>query len=110
MEQQQLEQVAWRNGKKIKEILETLQGQFSLINEVRGQGMMLGAELVKENGEPAAEEMDVVLEALKDKGFLVGKTGPNRNVLTLMPPLIMEQGDIDALGAGLNAVFTEHFG
>jgi 4-aminobutyrate aminotransferase-like enzyme len=109
MEQQQLEQAAQCNGEKLKRILETLQEQFSLIKEVRGLGMMLGAELVRENGEPAAEEMDVVLEALKDKGFLVGKTGPNRNVMTLMPPLILEQGDIDALAAGLSASFTENF-
>ncbi len=110
MERQQLEKTAQRNGAKLKEILETLQEQFPMIKEIRGLGMMLGAELVRENGDPAAEEMDVVLETLKDKGFLVGKTGPNRNVLTLMPPLIMEQDDIDALGAGLNAAFIKHFG
>jgi len=110
MEQQQLEKTAQRNGEKLKEILKTLQEQFPVIKAVRGLGMMLGAELVRENGEPAAEELDRVLETLKNDGFLLGKTGPDRNVLTLMPPLILEQDHIDALGAGLNAAFTEHFG
>jgi 4-aminobutyrate aminotransferase-like enzyme len=38
-----------------------------------------------------------VLERLKDAGFLLGKTGPGRNVLTIMPPLVVEQEDLDSL-------------
>jgi 4-aminobutyrate aminotransferase-like enzyme len=110
MQDQKLEQAAEEKGRDLKIFLQSLQDRFSYIKEVRGEGLMLGVEMVKPDGEPDAELMDNLLEDLKDRGFLVGKTGPGRNVLTLMPPLIMDQDDIDALKAGLNAVFIEHFG
>jgi 4-aminobutyrate aminotransferase-like enzyme len=63
--------------------------------EVRGRGLMLGVELHDSRGAPAAAFTDSVLERLKDDGFLLGKTGPGRNVLTLMPPLVVTQQELD---------------
>jgi len=50
---------------------------------------MVGVQLGNSNDEQAAPVTDQVLEAMKDRGNLLGKTGLNRNVLTLMPPLII---------------------
>ena len=50
---------------------------------------MIGVEL----RDPAST--DGVLETLKDAGLLIGKTGPGRNVLTFMPPLIVNRDDLD---------------
>ena len=36
-----------------------------------------------------------MLEQMKDAGYLLGKTGPGRNVLTWMPPLIVEKDDLE---------------
>jgi len=51
---------------------------------------------------------DTVLEKMKDSGFLLGKTGPGRNVLTFMPPLIVEEQQIhqvvDELGKVLDGI------
>ena len=41
--------------------------------------------------------LDELLERLKDAGYLLGKTGPGRNVLTIMPPLIVEREALDEL-------------
>jgi len=72
------------------------------VGEIRGAGLMLGVELVRPDGRPAADELGRLLESLKDEGYLAGRTGPDRNVLTLMPPLIVEDEDLlelaDALG------------
>jgi 4-aminobutyrate aminotransferase-like enzyme len=38
---------------------------------------------------------------LKDAGYLLGKTGPGRYVLTLMPPLVVERDDLDSLVSAL---------
>ena len=46
---------------------------------------------------PAAALTDAVLEAMKDAGYLIGKTGPGRNVLTLLPPLVVETEALDRL-------------
>src|SRR5262249_14937160 len=62
----------------------------------RGPGLMVGVELRDGAGGPAAALADAVLEYLKDDGFLLGKTGPGRNVLTLMPPLVVAEEALDA--------------
>jgi len=58
-------------------------------------------ELRDDAGAPAAALTDRVLEDLKDAGYLLGKTGPGRNVLTLMPPLVVAA---DALDAAADAI------
>lgn len=56
---------------------------------------MVGAEIVGRNNYLAAELADGILEQMKDVGYLLGKTGPGRNVLTFMPPLIIAEKDIN---------------
>ncbi|MBC8413946.1 MAG: aminotransferase class III-fold pyridoxal phosphate-dependent enzyme [Nitrospira sp.] len=72
--------------------------------DVRGLGLMLGAELIYSDGRPNPEAADEVLEKMKDLGVLVGKTGASRNVLTFMPPLVVQQGDIDRAFEDLQSV------
>jgi 4-aminobutyrate aminotransferase-like enzyme len=76
--------------------LHELQDKHPLIGDVRGKGLMIGAELVGENREPAAAaQTDWILEFLKDRGLFIGKTGAGRNVLAFQPPLIITQDNID---------------
>jgi 4-aminobutyrate aminotransferase-like enzyme len=77
--------------------LKELEGKYALIGDVRGRGLMLGAELVNQGKEPAVQETDAILEYMKDKGVLIGKTGNNRNVLAFQPPLIIDENNIDEL-------------
>ena len=62
---------------------------------------MVGVELGAHGSMDAAALTDEVLERMKDAGYLLGKTGPGRNVLTWMPPLIVTQeqlqDSVDAL-------------
>jgi 4-aminobutyrate aminotransferase-like enzyme len=85
-------------GNRLRGQLADLQKRRPEIAEVRGRGLMIGAEL-RPSGDPsaAAALTDAVLERLKDAGFLLGKTGPGRNVLTLMPPLVVNEADLDSL-------------
>lgn len=95
IERYQLVQRAKDLGNYFKDKLIELQQRYKLIGEVRGKGLMLGVELVKENKVPATEEIDNILERLKDRGILAGKTGVSRNVLTFQPPLVITRQDID---------------
>jgi len=70
-------------------------------HELRGEGLMLGLEL-RRNGIALARETDLILEAMKDAGFLIGKTGLERNVLAFMPPLVTGEADIDACADALD--------
>jgi len=84
----QLGQRSTELGARLLGQLLELQSRRSEIVEVRGLGLMIGVELRDSVNGPAAALTDRVLESMKDAGFLLGKTGPGRNVLTLMPPLV----------------------
>ena len=94
-------------GMKLKEGLIKLKGKYPMIYDVRGIGLMLGAELLRENGEPACEETDYILEILKDEGILLGKNGLDRNVLAFQPPLVITEKDVELVLDKLNFVLSK---
>jgi 4-aminobutyrate aminotransferase-like enzyme len=81
-------------GEYLRGRLRQLRQRHSVVTEVRGLGLMVGMEL---GGEGAAARTDAVLERLKDAGYLLGKCGPGRNVLAFLPPLVVEQRDLDGM-------------
>lgn len=95
-------------GERLKGGLLSLQARYpSLISDVRGTGLMLGAELVGKDAGEAAERTDAVLEAMKNRGYLIGKNGVNRNVLAFQPPLIITAEDIDGMLSVLDEIFGQ---
>jgi 4-aminobutyrate aminotransferase-like enzyme len=93
-------------GEFLGDGLESLQERHSIVGDVRGRGLMWSVELVGNNKEPATERMDAILEHLKEDGFLVGKTGSYRNVLTLMPPLIVSENQLEELLGALDKALS----
>ncbi len=93
-------------GRQLLESLQTVLGKHPFVADIRGKGLMVGVELMSNETVDAPTMTDLVLENMKDSGFLLGKTGPGRNVLTFMPPLIVEEQQIhqvvDALGKVLD--------
>jgi 4-aminobutyrate aminotransferase len=93
-------------GARLESGLRGLAATHPAIVDVRGAGLMLGAELRKGDGSPDPEGVDRVLEYCKDAGLLVGKNGLYRNVLAFQPPLVLTEADIDTtlgiLGAALD--------
>ena len=79
--------------------LRTLAGKHDLIGDVRGKGLMIGVELVKDRAAktPAKEEAIRVFEATKDAGLLIGKGGYFGNVLRIKPPMCLTLADADFL-------------
>jgi 4-aminobutyrate aminotransferase-like enzyme len=77
-------------GQQLLNQLKKLGQKHDIIKDVRGLGLMIGVELAGREPLTAAECTDRILERMKDGGYLLGKTGPGRNVLTWMPPLISE--------------------
>lgn len=90
-----LSEQAARMGHILRQKLEGLCQEYNFIADIRGAGLMVGTEIVDWNDIPAAELTDRILEQMKDAGYLLGKTGPGRNVLTFMPPLIIAENDIN---------------
>ena len=71
--------------------------KHNIIGEVRGKGLMLGVELVKDRTtkEPASAECAEVFERCKDLGLLIGKGGLKGNVLRIKPPMCIHKADAD---------------
>ncbi len=97
---------AERLGLQLKTGLTTLQKKHPIIGDIRGLGLMVGAELVHPNKSPVIRETDLILEKMKDRGFLLGKNGLNRNVLAFQPPLVITSADVDNLLNNLDDVLT----
>lgn len=102
-EREELAQRAETLGVHLEAGLRQLAEEFPLIGDVRGKGLMQGVELVRDDRVPAGVEADRIVEAMKDRGIFIGKTGAHRNVLTFLPPLIIEKDDIDHVLSTLRA-------
>lgn len=101
-----LPQQAAELGLYLKTGLTELQKKYPLLGDIRGHGLMLGAELVKPDKSPAPEQLDAILEQMKDRGFLIGKNGPDRNVMAFQPPLVINRKDLDNLLNNLNDILA----
>lgn len=93
-------------GKELQAGLITLQQKYQIIGDIRGLGLMLGAELVYKDKTPAIKETDFILEEMKNRGILIGKNGPNRNVLAFQPPLVITTEDIKKVLNNLDDVLS----
>ncbi|HEV2521844.1 MAG TPA: aspartate aminotransferase family protein [Candidatus Acidoferrales bacterium] len=89
--------------------LEELQEKYPLIGDVRGKGLMLGLELVKDRAtkEPAPEATNQLLERTREHGLLIGKGGLYANVIRLSPMLNIAKGDVDEAVRILDKSFEE---
>jgi len=97
IDEDRLQENARQVGGYFKERLLQLQQKHSVIGDVRGMGLMLGVELVKDRNtkEPAREQTIRIHEALRDCSLLVGKGGLFGNVLRIKPPLCIHREDVD---------------
>ncbi|MCL1999605.1 MAG: aspartate aminotransferase family protein [Turicibacter sp.] len=93
-------------GEYLRGKLLEMQKNHAIIKEIRGKGLMLGAEISTAEGLPNPEFVDTILERLKDNGIILGKNGIHRNVLAFQPPLVINQNDIDFLLEKLNSALT----
>jgi 4-aminobutyrate aminotransferase-like enzyme/Ser/Thr protein kinase RdoA (MazF antagonist) len=78
--------------------LKALRGlDVEMIGDVRGSGLFLGVELVKDRStlEPAPAEATRVVNLLRERGILAGTDGPHHNVIKLRPPLCFTREDAD---------------
>jgi 4-aminobutyrate aminotransferase len=87
--------------------LRKLQEEHRLIGDVRGRGLMIGVELVRdrETREMATKETEEILQRCFEKGLLTLPCGPN--VIRFSPPLVIRREQIDRGLAIFDEVLTE---
>ncbi|MBX7106322.1 MAG: aspartate aminotransferase family protein [Gemmataceae bacterium] len=86
-------------GGHLRKRLLELQEKHKLIGEVRGMGLMIGVELVRDRKtkEPANTEAAQILEKCKERGLILGKGGLFGNTLRIKPPMCLTKTDADFL-------------
>ena len=80
-------------GKYFEDGLRKLQEKYKQIGDVRGLGLMLGVEFVKENGEPDAELRDKIEMACFNRGLII--LGCGTSTIRWSPPLILTKENVD---------------
>lgn len=109
IEQEGLQQHALETGAHLLRGLRELQKRHELIGDVRGSGLFLGVELVRDRTtlESAGTEADQVIQQLRARNILVSTDGPFGNVLKLKPPMVFTRADADELVTRLDEVLAD---
>jgi alanine-glyoxylate transaminase/(R)-3-amino-2-methylpropionate-pyruvate transaminase len=107
IDEENIQQNALTIGKLLKDGFAELQKKHAIIGDVRGMGLMLGIELVRDrqSKEPANTEAANVLELAKDRGLLLGKGGLYGNTLRIKPPMCITKDDAEFMLEVLDEVF-----
>lgn len=109
IQDEEMQQHALETGNYLMAGLSALMDKHPIIGDVRGHGLFVGAELIrnKETLEPAVPEIDEIVEKMKERGFLISTDGPLYNVLKIKPPMVFNKENADALVKNLDEVLTE---
>jgi 4-aminobutyrate aminotransferase-like enzyme len=85
-----------RVGGLLRGQIEELQSRHAEIVDVRGLGLLIGVQL----DDPARAK--AVVNAMRERGVLIGRTGPSEDVLKIRPPLVFDDEHVDVLVAALD--------
>lgn len=97
---------AAETGSYLRDGLRKLAEKHSVIGDVRGQGLAIGAELVSDRASktPATELADRVINAMRAEGVLMGANGIHYNVLKIRPPMPFGKVEADIVLQTLDKV------
>ncbi|MBA7694529.1 5-aminovalerate aminotransferase DavT [subsurface metagenome] len=100
LEREKIADQVMEKERLVKERLNSVKEKYSVIGDVRGRGLMIGVELVKDNAKtPAVDEAKAVRQSCLEKGLLIGVGGVWANVLRIQPPLVITDDQLDEAAA-----------
>ncbi|TRY64637.1 hypothetical protein DNTS_004875 [Danionella cerebrum] len=106
IEKEDLRGNAMRVGAHLKQLLVQLQNKYPLIGDVRGIGLFIGMELVKDRDSrtPATEEAAYVVKRLKDDRIVMSTDGPWDSVIKFKPPMCFSIEDADRVAMSIGQI------
>lgn len=89
--------------------LRDLMARYEVIGDVRGSGLIFGAEMVLDRATkaPASAYTDRLINAMRHKGFILSKLGRHKNALKIRPPMVFSIDNADILFDGLDEVLRD---
>jgi 4-aminobutyrate aminotransferase-like enzyme/Ser/Thr protein kinase RdoA (MazF antagonist) len=96
-------------GERMLSGFKALMGEFEIVGDVRGTGLFLGVELVRDRDtlEPAPVEASFVVDRMRQRGVLVGTDGPYHNVIKIRGPMPLSLADADQVVDTLSRALRE---
>ncbi|MBS1598171.1 MAG: aminotransferase class III-fold pyridoxal phosphate-dependent enzyme [Bacteroidetes bacterium] len=109
IQQEEMQQHAKETGEHLMNGLKKLMDKYPMIGDVRGYGLFIGAEMVRnrETLEPAVAEINIIIEKMKARGFLLSTDGPLHNVLKIKPPMPFNKTNADEMIKNLDEALGE---
>jgi 4-aminobutyrate aminotransferase-like enzyme/Ser/Thr protein kinase RdoA (MazF antagonist) len=92
---QRLQLNAKNMGKYLRDGVNSLAKEHSIIADVRGSGLFIGVEMMIDEKIPATNEVANLMEFALNKGVLLSCDGPDNNVLKIKPPMIITNSEVD---------------
>jgi 4-aminobutyrate aminotransferase-like enzyme len=104
-----LQQHALEVGQRMLTGLQEFANRYAIVGDVRGSGLFLGIELVRdrETLEPAGEEASYIANRMRERGVLLGTDGPYHNVVKIRPPMPFSKVDADRLVEAMDASLVD---
>ncbi|MEP6729599.1 MAG: aminotransferase class III-fold pyridoxal phosphate-dependent enzyme [bacterium] len=109
MRDEQLQSRALEVGNRMLNALRPLVDRYPIVGDVRGSGLFLGVELVRNRDTlaPAGAEASFVANRMREKGILLGTDGPYHNVVKIRPPMPFSESDADRLVDAFERIIAE---
>jgi len=107
IEKEALQQNALEVGQFLRERLLVLKGDYPMIGELHGSGLLQGIDIVKHDGTPDPERADHILNQMRENGVLIGTTGQHYSILKIRPPIVFLREHADILLDVLKKVVEE---
>lgn len=109
VKEESLQEHANQVGQFLLSGLHEIKSRHPLIGDVRGSGLFIGVELVRDHDtlEPADREARYLVNRMRERGILIGTDGPLHNVLKIRPPMPFTSHDAEILLDQLDSTFCE---
>ncbi|XP_053717160.1 ethanolamine-phosphate phospho-lyase [Synchiropus splendidus] len=109
IDKEDLQGNALRVGGYLTGLLEKQKEKHPLVGDVRGRGLFVGVELVRDRVtlSPATAEAQEVIYRLKMERILLSADGPHRNVLKFKPPMCFSREDADLVVEKIDQILTD---
>ena len=109
IEEEELQKNAFRVGNELKKLLNELKSVHDIIGDVRGKGLFLGIEIIRdlETLEPDKQVTHKIVNEMRNRKILLSSDGPDHNVIKIKPPMVFNSSNALFLVETLDKVLSK---